>query len=320
LSVTGPVALGLGLCLCAGQLVSTPAASATAPVSTAAAVVQTAPVARGPVAITPTAAVTAAATVAVKSAAAAHTKTTPKVQTRYSTRTLRSGKSVKVTAKVINPANGKAVSGTVRLQAFRQGKWINWGIPSKRLVSGSASFSAAPKMSGYFRVYYTGNGTFKSALSGKTKVGVTAPAPVRRAAAPTGTTTTVAFKTVAAVSSSSSAGAKVLAVAKRYVGAPYVFAAAGPRTFDCSGYTMYVYRKALGVKLPHFADAQQNYGRAVSKSSMKVGDLLVYRSGSYGYHVGIYAGGGYMYDSPHTGSTVGKHKLYGSNYVVRRLG
>jgi cell wall-associated NlpC family hydrolase len=324
LSVTGPVALGLGLCLCAGQLVSTPAASATTPVSVTAApvasasvasVVRTAPVAQSPVALTPTVAVQTAAKVAVKSAAAAHTKTTPKVQTKYSTRTLRSGKSVKVTAKVINPANGKAVSGTVRLQAFRQGKWINWGIPSKRLVSGSASFSAAPKMSGYFRVYYTGNGTFKSALSGKTRVGVTAP--VRRAATPT---KTVAFKTVALVTSSSSVGSKVLSVAKRYVGAPYVFAASGPSTFDCSGYTMYVYRKALGVKLPHKADSQQNYGRAVSKSSMRVGDLIVYRSGSYGYHVGIYAGGGYMYDSPHTGSTVGKHKLYGSNYVVRRLG
>ena len=57
----------------------------------------------------------------------------------------------------------------------------------------------------------------------------------------------------------------------------------------------------------------------MSKEPREVGDLIVFRSGSYGYHAGIYAGGGYMYDSPHTGARVGKHKIYGSNYVVRRL-
>jgi cell wall-associated NlpC family hydrolase len=45
----------------------------------------------------------------------------------------------------------------------------------------------------------------------------------------------------------------------------------------------------------------------------------VIRSGSYGTHVGIYAGGGYMYDAPRPGVRVGKHKIWSTNYVVRRL-
>ena len=257
---TGTLALSLGLCLCAGQLVSTPAASAA----------------------TPTKVVQAAAVVKAK----------PSIQTKYSTRTLRSGSAVKVTAKVYNPANGKALSGSARLQAYRSGKWINWG-GAKKLSHGATSFSAAPKISGYFRVYYTGNGSFKSGLTGKVRVNVVAKA--------------------------SSKGGRILAEAKRHTGALYKFAAAGPSRFDCSGYTLYVYRKTIGVKLPHKADSQQHYGKGVAKGSKKVGDLIVFRSGSHGYHTGIYAGGGYMYDSPHTGARVGKHKIWSNSYVVRRL-
>jgi cell wall-associated NlpC family hydrolase len=82
---------------------------------------------------------------------------------------------------------------------------------------------------------------------------------------------------------------------------------------------MYVYRKSAGKKLPHKANSQQKYGKAVSKKNRKAGDLLVFRSGSYGTHVGIYAGGGYMWAAPHSGDRVKKQKVYGSNYVVRRL-
>ena len=49
---------------------------------------------------------------------------------------------------------------------------------------------------------------------------------------------------------------------------------------------MYVYQKAAGRKLPHKANSQQKYGKAVSKSSKKPGDLIIFRSGSYGYHAG----------------------------------
>ncbi|HEV7713261.1 MAG TPA: NlpC/P60 family protein, partial [Asanoa sp.] len=79
-------------------------------------------------------------------------------------------------------------------------------------------------------------------------------------------------------------GAKVIAEAKRHIGKRYRYGAAGPSAFDCSGYTMYVYRKAAGRKLPHKANSQQRYGRPVSKSAARPGDLIVIRSGSYGTH------------------------------------
>ena len=253
---TGTLALSLGLCLCAGQLIATPAANAATPVVTA--------------------------------AVAAKAKTS--IRSSVSTRNLAWGSTVRVTAKLIDPRNGKVVtSGTVRLQAYRGGKWINWGSSAKLGGSGVANFYAKPNISGYFRAQFLGNSSHLAVTGGRLGVNVRA------------------------------SGAKILAEAKSHNGALYKFAAAGPKRFDCSGYTMYVYRKAAGKSLPHKADGQQRYGKGVSKSQKKVGDLIVFRSGSYGYHAGIYAGNGYMYDSPHTGARVGKHKMYGSNYVVRRL-
>ena len=82
---------------------------------------------------------------------------------------------------------------------------------------------------------------------------------------------------------------------------------------------MYVYKKTTGKKLPHKAHSQQRYGKAVSKSKAKPGDLIVIRSGSRGTHAGIYAGGGKMWSSPRTGKTVSKQKIWSKNYVVRRL-
>jgi len=254
----GKLALSLGLCLCAGQLMNAPAAQA---------------------ATTPVTAVTAQAAAKVK----------PSVRTSISTRKVPWGSKVKLTARYINPTNGKTVtSGTVRLQALRSGKWQNWAS-GKVNKNGAIALYAAPKASGYLRMVYSGTSTFAPQTGGRFAVSVTA------------------------------SGAKIINEAQKHTGSLYLFGASGPSRFDCSGYTMYVYRKAAGKNLPHKANLQQKYGSGVSKSSMKAGDLIVFRSGSYGSHVGIYAGSGYMYDSPHTGARVGKHKMHGSNYVVRRL-
>ncbi|GLW27098.1 C40 family peptidase [Actinoplanes regularis] len=257
ISGAGTAALSLGLCLCAGQLVAaSPASAATA---------------------TPVTAATAkAATAAVK----------PKLTSKVSSHSLAWGNSIKVTSKVLDPRTGKAAKGTVRLQIYKNGKWVLWAkkaVPS----SGTVTFTAAPKATVWLRTLFTGPGYVQASSSMKITVRVN--------------------------------GAKILAEARSHTGALYKFAAAGPKRFDCSGFTQYVYKAAAGKKLPHKADGQQHYGKAVSKSSKRVGDLIIFRSGSYGYHAGIYAGGGYMYDSPHTGARVGKHKMYGSNYVVRRL-
>jgi len=80
-------------------------------------------------------------------------------------------------------------------------------------------------------------------------------------------------------------GAQVVTYAKRFTGVPYVFGANGPRTFDCSGYTSYVYRH-FGVRLARSSYAQMRQGRAVT-GRLRLGDLVFWEGGG---HVGIYTG------------------------------
>jgi cell wall-associated NlpC family hydrolase len=94
-------------------------------------------------------------------------------------------------------------------------------------------------------------------------------------------------------------GARIIAVAKRYVGhARYVEGGATPRHgFDCSGYTMFAYAKAKVRRLPHNAEAQRRlHGmHRITRSHARPGDLIFYLSGNYAYHVAIYAGHGMQY-------------------------
>lgn len=84
---------------------------------------------------------------------------------------------------------------------------------------------------------------------------------------------------------------QVLAIAKQYVGTPYVSGGSSPSGWDCSGFTSYVYGK-VGVKLPRTSTAQRGAGKTVSRSAAKPGDII-WSPG----HVGIYAGNGMMYDA-----------------------
>ncbi|MFI1393893.1 C40 family peptidase [Streptomyces sp. NPDC020681] len=103
--------------------------------------------------------------------------------------------------------------------------------------------------------------------------------------------------------------ANALKVAASKKGAPYKYGAAGPSRFDCSGLTLYSYKKA-GKKLPRTAQQQYNKTRHISASSRQVGDLVFFHSGSSVYHVGIYAGSGRVWHSPKTGSWVKLEKIW----------
>jgi len=87
---------------------------------------------------------------------------------------------------------------------------------------------------------------------------------------------------------------KVIRVAKRYLGRRYVWGAVGPRSFDCSGFTQYVMRKSKGVRLPRVSRKQAYYGRYISRSHLRPGDLIFFdtshRRRGYVNHVGIYIG------------------------------
>ncbi|MFF0525876.1 NlpC/P60 family protein [Actinomadura nitritigenes] len=95
--------------------------------------------------------------------------------------------------------------------------------------------------------------------------------------------------------------AEALRYAMSKLGSPYVWGAAGPTTFDCSGLTMWAY-KQVGINLPHYTGSQWNAGTHVSESQMQPGDLIFFYSDLH--HMGMYVGGGKMIHAPHTGDVV----------------
>jgi peptidoglycan DL-endopeptidase CwlO len=82
---------------------------------------------------------------------------------------------------------------------------------------------------------------------------------------------------------------------------PYVWAADGPGSFDCSGLTMYAWA-AAGVRLRHYTKWQYDDTKRIGRADLRVGDLVFY----YGdlHHVAIYVGGGWVVHAPHPGDVV----------------
>jgi cell wall-associated NlpC family hydrolase len=101
-------------------------------------------------------------------------------------------------------------------------------------------------------------------------------------------------------------------VAARYVGVRYRYGGSTPAGFDCSGYTKYVYDQ-VGIDIPRTADQQYEAATRISRSAARPGDLVFYLGSNSAYHVGIYAGNGMAYESPHTGASVTKRKIWSSN-------
>lgn len=92
-----------------------------------------------------------------------------------------------------------------------------------------------------------------------------------------------------------------LQTAYAQLGKPYVWGAAGPGSFDCSGLTLYAWA-AAGVSLPHSSRMQFSSGRHVSRANLQPGDLVFF--GSPISHVGMYVGNGEMIHAPTTGDHV----------------
>jgi cell wall-associated NlpC family hydrolase len=119
--------------------------------------------------------------------------------------------------------------------------------------------------------------------------------------------------------SHTSPGARIVAVAKRYVGkARYRNGGASPRQgFDCSGYTMYAYVKAGVARLPHNTEAQRHARgmRRISASRARPGDLVFYLSGGSAYHVAIYAGHHMQYAAATSKDGIRYQQVYSRNVV-----
>ena len=95
--------------------------------------------------------------------------------------------------------------------------------------------------------------------------------------------------------------AVAIRTALKKLGHPYVWAAAGPETFDCSGLVRYAYGRA-GIRLTHYTGTQWNEGRLIRPRDALPGDLVLV--GRTLHHVGIYLGAGWMVNAPFTGHYV----------------
>ena len=96
----------------------------------------------------------------------------------------------------------------------------------------------------------------------------------------------------------SSSASSVIAYAKTLLGKPYVWGAQGPNSFDCSGFTYYVFKNKAGIVLPRTSSAQSKYGTSVSWSNLRAGDLMFFDTNGANNgqvsHVGLYIGNGQM--------------------------
>jgi len=113
--------------------------------------------------------------------------------------------------------------------------------------------------------------------------------------------------------------ARIMTVARSRFGDPYVYGAAGPNAFDCSGYTMYVYRHAFGRVLPHSAAAQYRIGHHIRRASARPGDLVFFHSGGYIYHAAIWAGHDSIDHAARPGTVVHRERLWTNNVWFARF-
>jgi cell wall-associated NlpC family hydrolase len=114
-------------------------------------------------------------------------------------------------------------------------------------------------------------------------------------------------------------GAQALRWALSRRGDPYVWGAAGPSSFDCSGLVLWAYAK-VGISLPHFTGDQWNMGVHVGRNQLQPGDLVFFYP-DIG-HVGLYIGNGLMVDAPDFGQVVQVQAVMWAYYVgaVRIVG
>ena len=104
-----------------------------------------------------------------------------------------------------------------------------------------------------------------------------------------------------------SVGERIVSIAQSKIGSPYVYGAAGPNSFDCSGFTSWVYAQ-VGKTIPRTSQSQAYSGQRVALSDIQPGDIVAYYDGAS--HVAIYAGNGQIIDALNSSTPVGYRSLH----------
>jgi cell wall-associated NlpC family hydrolase len=107
-------------------------------------------------------------------------------------------------------------------------------------------------------------------------------------------------------------GTTALRAALTQRGKPYVWGAAGPDSYDCSGLIMWAFAQE-GISLPHYTGDQWNSGMHVSRADLEPGDLVFFFADIS--HVGLYIGNGLMVDAPSTGQVVQVQPVFWDSFV-----
>ncbi|WP_192800120.1 C40 family peptidase [Priestia endophytica] len=113
----------------------------------------------------------------------------------------------------------------------------------------------------------------------------------------------------------------LISEALKYMGAPYLESGKTPSGFDCSGFTKYVYEKALGIYLPGAPEQQWELGTPVKKEDIEVGDLVFFQNTHRPgiSHVGIYAGNNQMIHASRTGSAEVRINYLSYNFYTEKF-
>ncbi|HZG93368.1 MAG TPA: NlpC/P60 family protein [Mycobacteriales bacterium] len=201
-------------------------------------------------------------------------------------KTITKGTSATITTRLTS--GGAAVAGrSVTLFSYIGGAWYSRGTVATS-ATGYATFRYTPTASRTVAVLFRGDSRYARARSANFRITVVT-------------------------------GNAILTEAARHQGKPYQYGAIGPDRFDCSGYTMYVYRR-VGKSLPRTSSMQRGATRRIARSERRPGDLIFFHNSSGSvYHVGIYAGSGEFWASPRTGLTVRRRAIWSSSVSYGRL-
>ncbi|MGO5334877.1 coiled-coil domain-containing protein [Enterococcus cecorum] len=114
-------------------------------------------------------------------------------------------------------------------------------------------------------------------------------------------------------------GSAIVAEAYKHIGKPYVWGAKGPDTFDCSGFTRYVYLQVTGRDIGGWTVPQEGAGTVIPVSQAQPGDLYFWGSRGSSYHVAIALGGGSYIHAPQPGESVkvGSVAYFAPSFAVR---
>lgn len=112
---------------------------------------------------------------------------------------------------------------------------------------------------------------------------------------------------------------RIMRVARNQIGDPYIYGAAGPGAFDCSGLTKYTYGKATKFNLYHQASSQSRAVTRIGKKQARKGDLVFFYDSGGVYHTSIYAGRGRIIHASTPGTNVNRSKIWTGNVFYGRV-